>query len=234
LYHSLSRTQQKESLTIAKLLTKKDLANCDVRPRQSPHLAYKVVIMLFTNISGPGPLDAPANSTPLEMLQGCHVRIRHFMQLSRTLAQATDASQNDIADAAASLTRYFSEALPLHEADENQTLFPRLYDAAPLGSPLREAAKTMVEQHRIIDELVTELLSLCGAIHRQPELLPSLASRLKQVTSALDEVFTSHLHMEETVIFPALQLFPPALLKEISNEMQQRRRPPREGIHLVR
>jgi iron-sulfur cluster repair protein YtfE (RIC family) len=189
--------------------------------------------MMFTNISGPNQ-QAPAPSTAVEMLQGCHVRIRHFLQLSRTLAEAVDVPQNEIAEAAASITHYFSEALPLHEADENQTLFPRLYDAAPLGSPLREAAKTMVEQHRIIDELVAELLSLCGAIHRQPERLPSLAQRLRQVTSALDQIFVSHLHMEETVIFPALQRFPPSQLEEITNEMQQRRRPPGQGIHLVR
>jgi iron-sulfur cluster repair protein YtfE (RIC family) len=189
---------------------------------------------MFTDISGPSPHDAPATSTPQEMLQGCHARIRHFMQLARTLAEAADASQNDIAEAAASLVRYFSEALPLHEADENQTLFPRLYDAAALGSPLREAAIAMVEQHRAIDELVTELLSLCGTIHRQPESLPSLARRLRQVTSALDEVFSSHLHMEETVIFPALQQFTPAQLEEITSEMQERRRPPRQGIHIVR
>jgi hemerythrin-like domain-containing protein len=190
--------------------------------------------MMFTNISGPGPQDASASSTPLEMLQGCHARIRHFMQLSRTLAEAVDASQDDISDAAVSLTRYFSEALPLHEADENQTLFPRLYDAAPLASPLREAANAMVEQHHAINELVAELLSLCSTIRRQPELLPSLARHLRQVTSALDQVFDSHLHMEETVIFPALLQFTSAQLEEISREMQQRRLPPPQGIHLVR
>ena len=83
--------------------------------------------MMLTNISGRNPQDAPASSTPLEMLQGCHVRIRHFMQLSRTLSQALDAPQAEIAEAAAALVRYFSQALPLHEADENETLFPRLH-----------------------------------------------------------------------------------------------------------
>ncbi|MGC2210368.1 MAG: hemerythrin domain-containing protein [Candidatus Korobacteraceae bacterium] len=190
--------------------------------------------MMFTSISGAGSHDAPAPSTALDMLQGCHDRIRHFLQLSRTLADAVDAPQSDIADAAASITRYFSEALPLHEADENQTLFPRLYDAAPLGSPLREAAKTMVEQHRMINEPVAELLSLCGNIQSMPERLPSLAQRLRQVASALDKAFASHLNMEETVIFPALHLFTPAQLEEITGEMQRRRSPQRQGIHLVR
>jgi iron-sulfur cluster repair protein YtfE (RIC family) len=189
---------------------------------------------MFTNITGRTPQDAPAHSAPLEMLQGCHARIRHFMQLSRTLSEAADAPLNDIAVAAESLVRYFSQALPLHEADETETLFPRLHDASPLGSPLREAAKAMVEQHQAIDELVAELLPLCGSIHRHPELLPSLARQLQHVTAALDRIFASHLHMEETVIFPALQHFTPAQLEEISQEMRQRRRPPHNAIHLVR
>jgi iron-sulfur cluster repair protein YtfE (RIC family) len=189
--------------------------------------------MMFTNISSSGPQDEPAASTPLEMLLYCHARIRHFMQLSRTLAEAQDAPPAEIADAAAALVRYFSQALPLHEADETRTLFPRFQSATPLGSPLREAAKAMVEQHKAIDELIAELLSLCGSISRQPERLPILSKRLRQVTSALDPIFTAHLYMEETVIFPALQQFTPALLEEMSSEMQQRRRPP-QGIHLVR
>ena len=92
----------------------------------------------------------------------------------------------------------------------------------------------MVEQHRAIDELVAELISLCNSIHHQPERLPSFAHRLQHVSAALDRIFASHLHMEEAVIFPALERFNPAQLEEISREMQQRRRPTRNAIHLVR
>jgi iron-sulfur cluster repair protein YtfE (RIC family) len=190
--------------------------------------------MMFTNISARSNQDAPPPSTPLEMLQGCHARIRHFMQLSRTLAEASAVPPSEITEAAAALVRYFRQALPLHEADENLTIFPRLHDASPLGSPLRDAAKAMVEQHQAIDELVEQLLSLCATIQRQPQLLPFCASRLQEVTAALDQIFDAHLHMEETVIFPALQSLGPGQLDEIACEMQQRRRPPSAGIHLVR
>ena len=189
---------------------------------------------MLTKISGRSPQDAPADSTPLEMLQSCHARIRHFVRLSRTLVEAADAPHYEIAEAAGALVRYFSHALPLHEADENETLFPLLHNASPLGSPLREAAKAMVEQHQAIDELVPELLSLCDLIRRQPQYLPGLACRLQLVTAALDQIFASHLNMEETVIFPALQHFTPAQIAKISREMQQRRHPAHQGIHLVR
>lgn len=190
--------------------------------------------MMLTKISGHRPKDASAESTPLEMLQGCHARIRHFVRLGRTLVEATDAPHNEIADAAGAMVRYFSIALPLHEADENESLFPILHYDSPLGSPLREAAKAMVEQHQAIDELVPELLSLCDVIRRQPHYLPSLACRLQLVTAALDQIFGSHLNMEETVIFPALQNFSPAQMAKISREMRQRRHPAHHGIHLVR
>jgi len=174
------------------------------------------------------------NPTPLELLLGCHARIRHFMQLSRTLISATDAPPQEIADAAAAIFRYFSVALPLHEADENESIFPRVHAALPLGGLVSEAAETMVDQHKAIDELAAELLSLCSSLDHNPRRLPALAGRLEIVTSALDQIFAAHLGLEETVIFPAIQeLLSPSQIEEILNEMNERRRVPRGTIHLV-
>jgi iron-sulfur cluster repair protein YtfE (RIC family) len=178
--------------------------------------------------------DTPAPSGPLEMLRACHARIRHFVQLSRTLAEASGVPRREIATAAAAVFSCFSHAVPRHEADENESLFPRLQAALPPGALVREAVETMVEQHQAIDELAAELLSLCDSLRRHPELLPSLARRLQNVTSALDQIFAAHFQLEETVIFPALQqLLTEAQLEEMSREMQQRHRPPVGTIHLV-
>lgn len=186
---------------------------------------------MLTSISSAQP--SPAPSGPREMLQDCHARIRHFMHLSRTLAEARGASEAQVAEAAESVFRYFKYALPLHEADENETLYPRLRDAAPLGTPLRDAARAMVEQHHAIDELVAELLSLCDSIRCNPERLPAAAPALQQVAEALERVFATHLHMEETVIFPSLAQLPAAELEAMAREMQQRRHPSQDSIHLV-
>ena len=187
--------------------------------------------MRFTDFG----METIVNPTPLEILLGCHARIRHFMQLSRTLVSAKDAPPHEIADAAAAIFRYFSVALPLHEADENESLFPRICAAQPLGGLAREAAETMIEQHKAIDELAAELLSLCSSLDRNPVRLPALAGRLEIVTSALDKIFAAHLGLEETVIFPAIQeLLSPAQIEEILNEMNERRRVPRGTIHLVK
>jgi len=190
--------------------------------------------MRFTSISDASSAHTPAAATPLEMLLGCHSRIRYFMQLSRTLAAAQDVPREEVADAAGAILRYFSVALPLHEADENETLFPRIYAALPQGGLVREAAETMVEQHKAIDELAAEMLSPCSALHLNPSRLPALARRLEQVACALDQIFTAHLMLEETVIFPVVhELLSPAQIKDMAREMNDRRRTPKKTIHLV-
>ncbi len=190
--------------------------------------------MRLTRIINDPAKDASATPSVLEMLQGCHARIRHFMQLTCTLAEAEGVPQTEITEAAAAIFRYFSHALPLHQADENESLFPRFRDALPQGGLVREAAETMVEQHRAIDELAAELLSLCASLRRQPEHLPTLARRLQYVTAALEQIFAAHLQLEECVIFPAIpQLLTPAQINQMYSEMQHRRRLPAGGIHLV-
>ena len=198
----------------------------------NPAGAFQHGTMRFASIFDNSSSDSVP--TALEMLLGCHARIRHFMQLSRTLACAVDVPPQEIADAAAAIFRYFSLALPLHEADENKSLFPRIHAALPLGGLVRAAAEAMVEQHKVIDELAAELLSLCATLDRSPGRLPALARRLEHVTCALDQIFAAHLRLEETVIFPSLhELLSPAQMDEILEEMIERRRVPKGTIHLV-
>jgi hemerythrin-like domain-containing protein len=190
--------------------------------------------MRFTNIFENRDSERTALPTPIEMLLACHARIRHFMQLSRTLATAEDAPLPEVSDAATAIFRYFSLALPLHEADENESIFPRLHAALPEGALVREAAETMVEQHKAINELVAELLFLCSSLDRNPGRFFALACRLEHVTCALEQIFAAHLGLEETVVFPALQkLLSAAQFEEMLQEMNERRRVPKGSIHLV-
>jgi hemerythrin-like domain-containing protein len=196
--------------------------------------------MRLTPISG-NPGDGETPRSPVELLLDCHARIRHFVQLSLTLAAAgDDVPDAEIADAAAAIFRYFSLALPLHEADEDITLFPRICAIEPKSGLLRQAAATMVEQHRAINELVAELLPICSMLDRSPLRLSALASRLEHVTTALEQIFAAHLHLEETIVFPALaKLFTAEEKGEMLREMEERRKLPRRptdsrSIHLIR
>src|SRR4051812_25565021 len=67
----------------------------------------------------------------VDILLECHERIRSFTGLARRLASTHGLSEEEVRDAAARVTRYFSEALPLHVADEEQSILPRLSGRSP-------------------------------------------------------------------------------------------------------
>jgi hypothetical protein len=193
---------------------------------------------MLTQIQSAAP--APREETVQDALLGCHMRIRHFTEMACKLAHAHSADPEQVQRAAAEVHRYFTVALPLHEADENISLHPRLIKAlsgeltkddvssAPETSLLRKlggpAADAMVEQHESIDQLVERLVPLCTILRSQPAKLEELSEELHEVSEALSEIFTAHLEMEEKTVFPAMQEFLSAdELAEIRREMRDRR-----------
>src|SRR5579871_5066055 len=106
---------------------------------------------------------SPAKSQPktedaVDLLTGCHNRIRHFTGVAVKLAHALDAPREEIAQAAAGVHRYYTVSLPLHEADEEQTLRPRLDTIG--NEKLHHALAAMSDQHLAIDDLLERLLPL--------------------------------------------------------------------------
>jgi hypothetical protein len=160
-----------------------------------------------------------------ELLLSCHQRIRHFSAVAVRLAHAKGVPNSEIVQAADGLWRYFAVALPLHEADENLSIHPRLSRALPRGELAGPAADAMVDQHLAIDELVERLLPLWVLTRSNPEKLPEVANEMGTIAGRLQEIFDFHLKMEEETIFPALQKYlSPQQLREISDEMQARRK----------
>src|SRR5690349_3574889 len=90
--------------------------------------------------------------TAVDALLGCHDRIRYFTDVSQKLASAVGPPAPDIASAAERIHRYFTVALPLHEADENVSLDPRLRRAAR-EERIAQASAEMVRQHKDINEV---------------------------------------------------------------------------------
>jgi iron-sulfur cluster repair protein YtfE (RIC family) len=188
---------------------------------------------MLTQIKAAAP-DRNREETVQEALLGCHARIRHFTEMACRLAHAHSAGPEEIIRGASAVHRYFTVALPLHEADENQSLHPRMKRA--LGSPadasetdlLRKlggpAADAMVEQHESIDQLVERLVPLCTILRSQPNKLDEISPELHEITSALREIFDAHLKLEEETVFPAMGKYLPAEdLQAIRNEMRERR-----------
>jgi hemerythrin-like domain-containing protein len=174
---------------------------------------------MLTNIRGPEQAANRAEDAA-SMLLGCHQRIRHFTELALRLAQNSATPPKERATAVQSVLRYYTEALPLHEADENDSLHPRLRRALPEGA-LAEANEAMVQQHTEIDALIAELVPAWRELERDPQ---HPQADLLQQTERLQQLWASHLQLEEEQVIPAMQRYlPPDELREIEAEMRARR-----------
>ncbi len=172
---------------------------------------------------------SPLNSSPtktedaVDLLMGCHQRIRHFTAVAVKLAHAQGATAEEIVQAVSSVYRYYSISLPLHEADEEQTLRPRL-DAIG-DDKLRHALVAMNDQHQAIDDLLERLLPLLTMVRNNPQTLHATGGEMCSITKALEEMFRAHLQMEEEVIFPAIrEALPENTRAEMLSEMKGRRK----------
>jgi len=167
--------------------------------------------------------SVPKTEDAADLLTGCHDRIRHFTGAAVRLAHAQGATADDISQTASRVHRYYTVSLPLHEADEEDTLQPRL--AAIADEKTSHALTAMHEQHQAIDELLERLLPLLVLVMNKPENLHAVAGEMCSITRALDEAFRAHLQMEEEVIFPAIRASLPEDVREaMAGEMRARRK----------
>jgi iron-sulfur cluster repair protein YtfE (RIC family) len=142
-------------------------------------------------------------SDPVELLLACHGRIREFGALAVRLAASAGAPAALVADAAAEVHRYHAVGLPLHQADEDESIRPRL-EAAGAGPEVMAALEVMSAQHGAIDALLEELCPLWREVRDEPSRLPELSGRLASATSALMAHWDVHLPPEEALVFPAI------------------------------
>jgi hemerythrin-like domain-containing protein len=152
--------------------------------------------MLIQIGSGKDPSDI------VDLLLECHGRIRSFIGLTSRLATVERLSHDEIRDAAMRITRYFSEALPLHVADEEQTILPRL---SGRSAELDATLQTMHREHREHEPQLQLLLDTCKTLHSSPERLDDLRQTLLGAASALEAAFIAHLEEEERSILPAIR-----------------------------
>lgn len=170
------------------------------------------------------PSTASESDAPdvVELLLDCHQRIRHFTDLALRLGEAESLPEAEIRDAAFRVRRYFTEALPLHVADEEEDLAPRLQGREP---ELDAALQRMSAEHRHHEPLLAKLVAICGALEAAPDHHRDLRQPLAEVASALSAEFEVHLQREEGVIIPALRsLFPAEVRASMAHSVRARRR----------
>jgi hemerythrin-like domain-containing protein len=159
----------------------------------------------------------------VDMLLACHQRIRNFTGIAVRLADAAGSALPEISNAAEAVHRYYSIALPLHEADENDSVYPRLRRNLVDASE-RQSLQAMVDQHGPIDEVVARLVPRWADVKDHPENLPAAAAELRADAARLQELWREHLALEENIVFPLIRSrLTPDDLQAIHAEMKQRR-----------
>ena len=166
-------------------------------------------------------------SDPLGLLSDCHRRIEKFLaQMIHITETARGGPLDEIqSEALAVALRYFARAAPLHTQDEETSLFPRLRDTAELEARDALAALDALEaDHREADIGHAETDSLGRRWLQEGTLSPEEAGRLLTVLRALQTLYTHHIAVEDTRVFPlAGKLLESPALTEVGREMAVRR-----------
>jgi len=172
----------------------------------------------------------PRERTDLELptellrrdLMECHGHIRRFSALAVRLTTRPDVSPSEASEAARALLGYFERALPLHVADEDDSLRPRLL-ALPDDAVLAAAVTRMHDEHGPIEALLAEAIPAWRRLLGDPRLLGDHRDVLAAAARELEHTLAAHLAAEEAVVFPALTRLEDEAAVAIRREMRQRR-----------
>jgi hemerythrin-like domain-containing protein len=161
---------------------------------------------------------------PIGMLSDCHRRIEHFLNILCVVAErAQGAAMNEEESAAVEAAlQYFRVGGQRHNADEEDSVFPRLRASAqPEDLSEIESLESDHKEAGTLHETVERLYrdwnaakSLSGADH----------AALLSATERLRRLYTEHIRMEEQVVFPrASRLLSRAAIDAIGEEFRARR-----------
>lgn len=178
-------------------------------------------------LGGIGRTTRASADDPVAMMMECHERIRRFARLGVRVVEPNVAPADEIREAARSVHRYFSVALPLHVADEDESIAPRLQADDRLSRPVREALVAMTAQHVTIDELLARALPLWAALAEgDPAAAAEARAQLDELAPRLATLLELHLAHEEELVLPAVQALPTETQVAIVAEMRARRATP--------
>ena len=162
---------------------------------------------------------------PLGMLKDCHRRIERFLRvlcIAAPEASGRALSPEEAAAVAAAL-RYFREGGQRHNADEEESLFPRLRQARPEDS--RDQIGRLEEEHRRTEALHERVETLYGRWMETAALSSEEQTELVSATAELHRIYGAHIELEESVVFPrAAEVLDTAAIAAMGAEFEARRR----------
>lgn len=161
---------------------------------------------------------------PIGMLQDCHRRIEHFLDILCMVAERahTRGLTGEERSAVQAALQYFHVGGERHTADEEESLFPRLRGESTAGN--LEAIDRLQHDHQHAAVLHDSVDWLYTAWISAGILGPDEQQRLLSQTRQLKQLYAEHIQMEERTVFPhALQLLDSRTIAAIGQEFRDRR-----------
>jgi hemerythrin-like domain-containing protein len=161
---------------------------------------------------------------PIGMLVDCHRRIEHFLHIlcvvvERAHGRALSAEETAAVRAA---LQYFRVGGKRHNADEEESLFPRL--RRQLNDSRLDEIEGLEEDHRSADELHTTAEALYNKWISAGSLNSDEDRRLSMSTERLKSLYSAHIQVEEQIVFPrAAEALDGASIQAIGQEFRDRR-----------
>jgi hemerythrin-like domain-containing protein len=158
---------------------------------------------------------------PIGMLKDCHRRIEQFLRILCLVAERAGgrALTGEESAAVQAAIAYFHVGGVRHNADEEESLFPRLRtsgDAADV-SELEHDHRDAAALHARVEDLYADWLAQ-GALDAEKQ------QELAGATEGLRRLYTEHIEREETVVFPrAARILRADAIAEMGREFRARR-----------
>lgn len=165
----------------------------------------------------PDGLPPKIQDDPLAALAGCHAKIRQYMDGLTRLVTLDDLRDPRVIPSAQMAVRYFSIGLPLHAADEDDSIAPRLATRVPGCEALLDSLEI---EHGAIDACLARLIPQLSMLAEGGQ--PSRAA-LRAEVGFLRDILLPHIEREEAEMFPLLSELTPLDRMQIGRELLARR-----------
>lgn len=139
---------------------------------------------------------------PIGMLMDCHRRIEHFLRIlclvvERARGRGLTDEEREAVEAA---LQYFRVGGRRHNADEEESLFPRL--RAAYGESSIDELDGLESDHQRANELHAAAEELYRTWIDARRINAEDEERLANATDQLKHLYEEHIQLEERVVFP--------------------------------
>lgn len=140
---------------------------------------------------------------PIGMLKDCHRRIEQFLHvLCLVVARAPGRPlTEEEASAVNAALYYFKVGGQRHNADEEESLFPRMRADENSAGALKEI-EALESEHRVAGELHSAVEKLYADWVSGKRLTAEEEQNLRIATQRLRELYDGHIRVEENLVFP--------------------------------